>query len=85
MILDQLLEVGELLAFGHIVIRADERTSPTPVLAGDDGLDCLAGQVSAQNQHVGAVDRTGIDELPKASRGSVEIGGKEDPRAARHG
>jgi hypothetical protein len=41
----------------------------------------LAGDVAAEYQVVDAVEATGVDELPKAAVGAVDVGREEDPAA----
>src|SRR5450830_1595568 len=58
------------------MIDADEVAA---VLAGwpfDDRLDRLAGHVAAEDHHVGAVRRAGVEELAEALLRAMDVGGE---------
>jgi hypothetical protein len=43
----------------------------------DDGDNCLAGHIAAQDNHLRAIELAGIDELFPANVGAVNVGGEE--------
>ncbi len=83
-ILDQPLQGLEVGPFLHAVLGADEAAAPSAPGLSHDRLDRLSGDVAAQDQDVGAVDRRGVDELAEALRRTVEIGHEEDAGRAGH-
>jgi len=55
-----------------------ERAVPVPVAVVDDGHQGLAGHVAPQDENVGLVMRSRVQELAPARLGPVDVRGEED-------
>jgi len=59
---------------------AAEHHFPVAVVLGDRHHH-LAGDITAEDDHVGLVEAGRVDELAPADLGSVNVGGEENPHA----
>src|SRR5579883_2435591 len=82
---DVALKLGQLLVGAPGDSATKKGALPATVGLDDDGHDTLAGDVTAHNQDVRAIERPRVEELPPAFLRAVDIGGLIDARPAHAG
>src|SRR5205823_8930969 len=75
---DQVLGLAYLVQGDELALTGQRELEGAVLL--DQGDDRLAGHVAAADQDVRVVVASGVEELPPAGLGSMQVRGEEDPR-----
>ena len=76
------LERDDLLLGRHLATVLEQRRMPAAAAVGDHGNERLPGHVTAEDEHVGVVVLAGVQELPPAGLGAVDVGREIEPHQA---
>ena len=76
---DRILERGNLMLADELAPVLEQRCVPPVAAVVNDGHERLAGHVAAEDEDLGLVVGTRVQELAPARLGAVDIGRKEKP------
>jgi hypothetical protein len=84
LVCDHPLQLLEAVARANLVVHA-VKTAHVPARSGArDRLDRFACNIASENENVGLVNRTPVDELAEAPFGAVQVRHIEDAQTAGH-